>query len=259
MASVGWQPPFGGLVQLRYRTLQNQLYTGFNYQRLHDLSLGYSRSWHGVIVGGELDSGRDVFGGNFSRLAGFIRYDEGRSGIAGALATASSEDEQPLMDAGELFVDAGTNVNRQNIDLTTASTRFNGPYGYGAHFAAGARRFVSDHSDLGARVEFDNIQGHSLIGVRGLDYRYRFHGPLALSVFIGAARYALATPAYGIYYGAGLQWRNVLPGWDVGADYRYANSVARDHVLPNDPPNVGGRSDSFYNISIFTFSISRHF
>jgi hypothetical protein len=80
-----------------------------------------------------------------------------------------------------------------------------------------------------------------------------------LNVFIGAARYALETPAYGIYYGAGLQWRNVVPGWDVGADYRYANSVARDHLLPGDPPAVGARNDSFYNISIFTRSISRHF
>ena len=259
MVSLGWQPPFGGLVQLRYRTLQNQLYTGYNYQRFHDVSLGYSRPWHGVIVGGELAAGRDVFGGNFSRLAGFIRYDEGGGGLADSAAVAPGGDDQPLIDNGELFVDVGANVNRQNVDLTTASTRKNGPYGEGPHFAAGARRFVSDHSDLGARVEFDNIQGHSLIGVRALDYRYRFNGPLALSVFIGAARYALVTPAYGIYYGAGLQWRNVLPGWDLGADYRYANSVARDHLLPSDPPNIGGRSDSFYNISSLTLSISRHF
>lgn len=259
MVSVGWEPPFGGLVQLRYRTLQNQLYTGFNYQRFHDLSVGYSRPWHGVIVGGELDEGRDVFGGNFSRLAGFVRYDEGGSLADSVAGGGLSADDQPLMDNGELFLQVGGNVNRQNVDLTTASTRKNGPYGYGPHFAVGARRFVSDHSDLGARVEFDNIQGHSLIGARALDYRYRFNGPLALNVFMGAARYALATPAYGIYYGAGLQWRNILHGWDADFDYRYADSVARDHLLPNDPPNVGGRTDSFYNISIFTLSISRHF
>jgi hypothetical protein len=258
MVSLGWEAPFGGLVQLKYRTLQNQLYTGYNYHRFYDFSLGYSRPWHGVILGGDVDAGRDVFGGNFSRLAGFVRFDEG-GGLASSLATALGEDEAPANANGEIFVDVGTNVNRQNIDLTSATTRYDSPYGYGAHFAAGARRFVSDQSDLGARVEFDNIQGHSLIGVRALDYRYRFHGPLALSVFIGAARYALATPAYGIYYGTGLQWRNVLPGWDAGVDFRYANSVARDHLLPSDPPDVGSRNDSFYNISSFTFSISRHF
>ena len=259
MVQLGWEPPFGGLVQLRYRMLQNQLYSGVNYQHYHDASLDYSRPWHGVIVGGELEAGRDVFGGNFSRVAGFIRYDDGGHSLGSALAGAVSDEEQPLMDAGELFVDVGANNNRQNVDLTTAVTRTNGPYKYGAHLALGARRFVSDHSDLGARIEADDIQGHSLIGVRALDYRYRFNGPLALNLFIGAARYALATPAYGIYYGAGLQWRNVLPGWDVGADYRFANSVARDHLLPSDPPNVGARNDSFYNISIVTLSISRHF
>jgi hypothetical protein len=207
-----------------------------------------------------VDSGRDVFGGNFSRLAGFVRYDEGGHGIADTVAEAlSGEDPSSVIDNGEIFVDVGANANRQNVDLTTAATRKTGPFGYGPHFAVGARRFASEHSDLGARVEFDNVQGHSLIGVRALDYRYRFRGPLALNVFIGAARYALATPAYGIYYGAGLQWRNVLPKWDVGFDYRYADSVARDHLLPNDPPNIGGRSDSFYNISLFTFSVSRHF
>jgi len=257
MVQLGYEPPFGGLFQLRYRVLQNEQYTGIRYQTYHDASLTYSRPFLGVIVGGTLEGGRDVFGENYSRISGFIRYDEGRS--LGTIVTDALEEPQPLSDAGEIFVDVGVNNNRQNIDLTTASTRSNGPYGYGAHVALGARRFVSDYSDLGTRIEADDVRGHSLIGVRALDYRYRFHGPLALNVFIGAARYALATPAYGIYYGGGLQWRNLVPGWDLGFDYRYANSVARDHLLPNDPPNIGGRTDSFYNISLFTLSVSRHF
>ncbi len=260
MASLGWEPPFGGLVQLRYRTLQNQTYGQFKgYQRYRDISLGYSRPVLGVVAGGELDAGRDVFGGNFTRLAGFIRYDEGGSGLANSVAETFSGTDETGEKAGEIFVDAGLNSNKQNVDLTTAATRRSGRRKFGPHFALGARRFVSDHSDLGARVEVDEIQGHSLIGVRALDYRYRFHGPLALSVFAGAARYALATPAYGIYYGGGLQWRNILPGWDVGIDVRYADSVARDHLLPSDPPNVGARDDSFYNVLSETVSISYHF
>lgn len=264
MASLGWNAPFGGLFQLRYRTLQDQVYTGdgylrFPYKRFHEISVSYSRPVLGVIVGGEVDSGRDVFGGNFTRLAGFVRYD-GHDSMADSIAASmSDEDEQPEFRDGEIFVDVGANANRQNIDLITATTRYNGPVRYSGHFALGARRFVSDHSDLGARVEYDNIQGHSLIGARALDYRYRFKGPLALSVFVGAARYNLATPAYGLYYGGGLQWRNLLPHWDVGFDYRYANSVARDHLQAGDPPNSGDRSDSFYNISIFTLSVSRTF
>jgi hypothetical protein len=208
------------------------------------------------VIGGEIDTGHDVFGAGFTRLAGFVRYDDGWSRFGGIMSAddegSSQEDKN-----GEVFVDAGVQANRQNVDLTSATTRTNGPLRTGAHFGVGARRFVSEHSDLGARIEADDVQGHSLIGVRALDYRYRFHNPLALSFFLGAARYALGTPAYGIYYGAGLQWRNLLPGWDFGVDYRYANSVARDHLLPTDPQSP--RPDSFYNISLFTASISRHF
>ena len=150
-------------------------------------------------------------------------------------------------------------ANTRRASRTGRTSRTRGPTKFGAHVGLGARRFVSDHSDLGARIEADDIQGHSLIGLRAIDYRYRFNGPLAVSFFMGAARYALATPAYGIYLGAGAQWRNVIPGWDLGVDLRYADSIARDHLLPTDPPNVGERSDSFYNVLSTTLSVSRHF
>ncbi len=257
MVSLGWEPPFGGLLQLRYRTLQNEEYGQYEYYQLfHDLSLTYSRPWRGVVIGGEVEQGRDVFGANWTRLAGFLRYSESGSGL-GALAESLEGSNETLEKNGEIFVDAGANVSRMNIDLTTPAMKVNSPVDEDYHVALGARRFVSEHSDLGARIEADNVQGHSLIGVRALDYRYRFTAPLALGVFLGAARYDLATPAYGIYYGVGAQWLNVLPGWDLGADIRYANSVARDHVLPSDPRSA--RFDSFYDITSVTLYVSRHF
>jgi hypothetical protein len=82
-------------------------------------------------------------------------------------------------------------------DLTELTPRTTGPEMHAADFALGARRLVSDHSDLGARVDFDEFDGHGLIGVRLIDYRYRFTGPLAMSASLGAARYDLATPAFG--------------------------------------------------------------
>ncbi len=259
-AILGWSPPFGGLLRVRYRGLQNETYTGVDYSHFHDLGIEYSRPLGGVTVGGTAETGRDVFGGRFSRVSGFLRY----GGVGGAgPASADSDDEErqpePGSRDGELFLDAGANSNRINVDLTTAASRKTGPSEIGAHFALGARRLVSNRSDLGARLEIDDVQGHSLISVRALDYRFRFRGPLALGFFVGAARYSLATPAYGIYYGAGLQWRDVLPRWDVGLDVRYADSVARDHLLPGDPPNVGGRNDSFYNILSETLYVSRRF
>jgi len=96
------------------------------------------------------------------------------------------------------------------------------------------------------------------MSVRALDYRFRYANPLALNVFLGASRYDLATPAYGMYIGAGLQWRDLMPNWDIGFDARFAVKVARDHLLPSDP-QTPGRPDSFYTVKLFTLTASRRF
>jgi len=227
------------------------------YQRYHEVSVGYSRPWKGIILGGEFDSGQDVLGRSFSRLAGFVRYDN-----PGALHDATLLDSEGGFagDAdtrGQLFVDAGANALRIRTDLTELTAKSTGPSMSGAHFALGARRSVSDHSDLGARLDFDDLGGRSLIGARLIDYRYRFTSPLALTGFLGAARYALATPAYGFYYGVGLQWLDILPHVDAGVEARYYDSVARDHLLPSDPHT--NRPDSFYDISGGVVSLTYHF
>ena len=171
--------------------------------------------------------------------------------------TASGEGEGEADSRSQLFVEAGAGRLRIRTDLTELTPKTTGPYSSGAHFALGARRAVTEHSDLGARVDFDDLDRRSLIGVRLIDYRYRFNGPLALGAFLGAARYALATPAYGFYYGAGLQWRDILPHLDLGVEARYYDSVARDRLLPADPHTT--RSDSFYDIYGAVLSLSYHF
>src|SRR6185437_582974 len=107
---------------------------------------------------------------------------------------------------------------RVRTDLSSPATRTTGPFNTAPHFEIGVRRAVTEHQDLGTRLEFENIDGHGLAGIRLIDYRWRFGNPLAVSAYLGAARYSLATPAYGFYYGLGLQYRNLLPGWDVGVD-----------------------------------------
>jgi hypothetical protein len=257
MARLGWDAWFGGQVQLRYRALENQVYGRFPYQRYHEASVAYSRPWLGVIVGAEFDSGRDVFGASYGRLAGFIRYDNpnaspGAAALDNASGVAGAEDA-----SGQVFVDAGVNAFRVRTDLTELTPRTTGPRMSAAHFALGARRAVSDHSDLGARVEFDDLGGKNLTGVRLVDYRYRYQGPLALTAFLGAARYDLATPAYGFYYGVGLQWHDLLPHVDASAEMRFYDSVARDHLLPSDPQTT--RPDSFYDIWGPVVSLTYHF
>jgi hypothetical protein len=99
-----------------------------------------------------------------------------------------------------------------------------------------------------------------LIGVRPLDYRYRFGESFALGAFAGVDRFQLATPGYSMYAGLGAEWRNFLPWfrhWDLGFEFRHAQNIARDHVLPTDPR--GSRPDSFYKIDSVVGYLSRHF
>jgi len=250
--NVGWQAPFGGLLELRLSTLANESYSAVSYQRAYDGTLRYSRPMGAFTVGAEAFAGRDVFGESFSRIGAFFRY----SGDQRWEHSATDYDSDSIVDkTAELFVEAGVNASKIHFDLDTISTSSKSEVG--PHLAVGARRAVSDRSDLGARVELDQVDGHSLLSVRALDYRYRFSNPLALGVFVGAARYALGTPAYGLYYGAGLQWRDIRPGWDAGLEARIHMRLARDHLLPEDPQSE--RPDSFYKINSLSFVVTRRF
>lgn len=257
MLRIGWEPPFGGYLEERVRTLINQTYGEYPYRHYVDVMVRYSRPWKDLTVGGELLAGRDVFGQSFSRLSGFVRY----GGDQHTRDDDSSEDDPPPdaedTHGAELFVDAGANANRVRTDLQKGLPITTSPVGFGPHFAVGARRAVSDNNDLGVRLEFDQVDGHGLIGVRPFDYRHRFGDTFAVDLFAGVNRYDVATPAYSLYGGIGTQWRNLFPKWDFGVDFRYAQNIARNHVLPTDPQGV--RPDSFYKIESLIGYISRRF
>jgi hypothetical protein len=274
MLRIGWEPPFGGYLQERVRTAVNQTYYGgdirqyypgepppFPYHHYYDFSVMYSRPWKDFTVGGEAFAGRDVYGQSFWRLSGFMRY----GGDARTRDDGEVEDDSyaggPNPRGSEVFVDVGGNVNKVHIDLDPEIPPTWTKLSLDPHFAVGARRAVSENNDLGVRVELDEIAAHALYGFRALDYRYRFGDSFAAGLFVGVDRYQLATPAYSMYGGVGVEWRNFLrswlPHWDLGLDYRYAQNVARDHVLPTDPQ--GSRPDSFYKIESAVLYLSRHF
>jgi hypothetical protein len=269
MLRVGWEPRFGGYLEGRVRTLVNQtyccgaqrayspLYPAYTYHHYYDLMLRYSRPWKGVTVGGEVLGGRDIDGKSFSRLSGFVRY----GGDEHTRDESSYDEDSDLggttARGAELFVDVGMNINKVRTDQQVGIPITSSNVGYGAHFGLGARRSVSAHNDLGVRLELDEAQGHSLIGVRAIDYRYRFTDHFALGLFAGATRYDVETPAYSVYYGLGALWRNILPKWDLGVDLRHAQNVARDHVLASDP--AGSRPETFYKIETGLLYLSRRF
>lgn len=252
MLRVGWEPSFGGLLQLRARTVDYEKYR-VDYERGYDFSLGYSRALGGFTAGAEFTAGHDVFGTSFSRLAGFVMFgDEWAAG--GSDMVMSAERAK----GAELFVDTGVNISKVQIRLGDGSPKQTTSQEAAPHVAIGARRAVSARSDLGVRVEMDRVNDELLLAVRAVDYRYRFKNPLALTAFVGAARYDLATPAYGYYIGAGAQWRNILPGFDLGLDLRYMDKIARDKLLPTDPSLIP-RPDTFYDVTGATVSLSYKF
>jgi hypothetical protein len=267
MLRIGWTPPFGGYLEERVRVLQNQTYSYIltpslfgpapPYSHYYDFMVRYSHPWKDLTLGGEVDAGRDVFGKSYSRISGFVRY-----GGDELTRDDGSEDEETeatdtTVKGTELFVDAGVNANKVRIDRNQILPLITTPLGYGPHFGFGARRAVSENNDLGVRIEVDQVDGHDLLGARVVDYRHRFSEHFALGVFAGVARYDVATPAYSLYAGMGVQWRNILPKWDLGVDFRYAQNVARDRVLTTDIQ--GGRPDTFYKIESGTLYITRRF
>ena len=269
MLRIGWEPPFGGYLEERVRSVVNQTYFGgdlrafspgtsaYPYRHYHDFMVRYSRPWRDLTLGGEVFLGRDVFGASFSRISGFVRYGgDARTRDDGPL-DEDSYSGGPQEHGAELFVDAGVNVSRVRTDLEKGVPITTSNLSVDPHLALGARRAVSANNDLGVRVEFDDIDGRSQIGFRALDYRYRFGERFALGLFGGAARYDAPTPAYGIYFGVGGLWRDVLPKWDVGLDLRHLQNAARDHILASDPQGV--RPDTFYKVETALLYVSRRF
>jgi hypothetical protein len=259
MLRLGYAAPFGGRFELRGRLLDNAHYTapGYDdtvYRREHELSLAYSRPWRAFTVGAEGTTGRDVFGQSFNRIAAFARY----TGMTGnRLAEPSYSPPAADYPGGERFIVVGVSDYQIRINPETDVPETRSDWRFGPHFAIGARRAVSEHQDLGARIELDRFAGANMISLRALDYRYRIRRHLALDAFVGASTYRLGTPAIGVNFGLGVEWRDLLPGWDLSLDARAIRNAARDRLLASDP--AGTRPDIFYTVPAATFSVVRRF
>jgi len=235
--SLGWRLPSGDYARGTYRRLAYDLsWAGVGatrpYETYQTLGIDYSTAWHGRPVDAELSVGQDIFGESFARLG--LSMDFGKAFAHGSNAYGTEDDDEgPSV---EVFVDVGAQQsNVREIRLDSGPTLASG-YEANYHTAVGARRRVADRHDIGARIELDQVPGGSLVSLRAVDYRYRLWRQVAVSAFVGAARYDIGLPAYSYYWGAGLQYRDVLPGWDIGADFRQYDKFTRDRVLASDPP-----------------------
>jgi hypothetical protein len=73
-ARVNIDRAFGGSIEASYRQLDNEDYTGGNYETAQQFDARFSRPWGEVLVGGEITVGSDVFGESYSRVGAFIRF-----------------------------------------------------------------------------------------------------------------------------------------------------------------------------------------
>jgi hypothetical protein len=230
---LGWAPRFGGVMEMRYRTLQNESYGVGDYEREHDVGLRYSRTWKEFEYGAQLNVGRDVFGEEFRRVGAFVRYSPGATEqFAGPTEPLPESDTRHV----EVFVDAGLNASEVEFDPSNEGlTPKTKQSTVGPHVGFGLRRAVTGRSDWGVRVEADDIDGVAAIGVRAIDYRYRLNNRLAVGAYAGAMRYDGPTAAFGYYGGVSAQLRDLMPRIDLTLDIRGTDKIARDTLLPEDP------------------------
>lgn len=257
---AGYRTDSGEYWRASYRTLDFvtslnfQTQPEFPYRQLHEVSLQYSRAWRGYPVSAELSAGRDALGESFGRLMGTIDFAMTRSARRTEI-TAPATAERGL----DLYVTVGANNSRVYNILSGPTPDAWTPRGTGYHFGVGARRQVSTRGDLGVGLELDDIDDDTMLSVRALDYRYRLTPHIAVNGFFGVGRYQRDAPAYGWYMGAGLQWRDLLPQWDVGVDARYYDKLSRNRVAPGDPVPVIDRPRIHFDVEGFTVYLSRHF
>ena len=132
--------------------MANESYGSIDYERGYDLTLQLLAGVRGFTAGAEVLAGQDVFGESFSRIAGFVRFGDEWAGDAGG---GWAEDVVRPRGA-ELFVGRRHQLLRgghssrrwQSGDTPRVSE-------VAPHFAIGARRAVSERSDLGVRAEID--------------------------------------------------------------------------------------------------------
>ena len=255
MLQLDWARSAEARYSLLYRTEQTASYTGQHYHRAHQLRLQVLAPWRRFDFAVSLTGGVDPYGHGFGRLAATLYV----AGDARYNTASAPEVEAAPRRAGgvERFVDAGITTGRLRYeqDFNVVPGRITSVSA--AHVGLGVRRAVGRHSDLGARVEADRIGSATMLGLRALDYRYRAGAHVAATAFFGFGRYDVRSPAHGWYAGAGVQWRDALPGWDVALEERYFDRIVRRKTLPGETTIVW--PNEFWSLLGTTLSVSRRF
>lgn len=128
----------------------------------------------------------------------------------------------------------------------------------GYHLGAGAYRNNGDSRWIyGVKLEVQDVVGNGMISVRAIDFGYKFTPRFTFNGFLGGARYDLATPAFGYRLGVGGRYW-ISDRWALSAEASFADSVARDKLLPEENPGVGS-PDIFFDVFQVSIFLKRKF
>lgn len=258
MLRLGRRSGSGAYTRFTYRTLENEAYSSFDYERMHELVVERFQPWRKHVIGLELRVGRDVFGDRYGRLEGAFHLND-HWAIDAEPASRSRDEDSPT----EFFFNVGASSGYLDAFLDDVVSVNDGSWQRDdvdaqPHLGLGVRRHISEHTALGSRIEWDRVGGEDLLSIRAVDYRRSLGERFAVSGFLGAGRYDLGTAAYGFYLGVGAQLRDVLPRTDLSIDVRYHDKLSRDRLLESDPPDEN-RSDVFYDVTTLAAYLSYRF
>lgn len=134
----------------------------------------------------------------------------------------------------------------------------------GPHAAFGVHGLYADRHELGIVASYSTADSDGLLSIRPFDYRYLITDNLRLKAFFGVARYDKETAAHGYYLGIGGEWRvlsqSKADGLGLGLEFAYGDKIARDRVLPSDPPSTMPSSpEIFYDMTLVNTYIAWYF
>ena len=157
-----------------------------------------------------------------------------------ALGTTASE-VKTLLDGGD------------NPAAETSDVEF-GPFA-----ALGVHGLYEDSHEFGFVASYSTAAGDALWSFRPLDYRFLFSKNWRLKGFFGIARYDQETAAHGYYLGADMEWKSPS-SIALGMEFAYGDKIARDRVLPSDPPAIAPDSpEIFYDMVLLNSYVAWYF
>ena len=256
LLALDWDRGHDARYSLAYRTAQNAAYSGGHYQRAHHLQLTVDAPWRQFELAVSLQAGLDPYGKTFGRLAATL-YVAGDARNSPLQSSFPDDGKVPVPSpvVVERFADAGVTIGRLRYEPDFGAMPGRSTQEASPHVGVGVRRSVGRHSDVGARLELDRLAHHTMLELRAFDYRYRMSQRWAVTAFFGFARHAAETPAYGYYMGAGLQRRDIRPGWDLNLEAHYLDRIVRNKLAAGEKTVVW--PNEFLSMAGATLGLSR--